>query len=107
MLKKIRKYLKAKKEYKNAKKEAVLMILRHYNDLLVSEINTKEAETQAYESMITFGDNFKTEDLEKLIAGVDKIANNPDLQTAYYEQVSKQAHDEKMYKQMHAERIVN
>lgn len=96
MLKQFKEHIKNKKEYRNAKKEATLLILNRYNDLLVSEMNAKEAETQAYESMITFGDNFKAEDLEKLITGVDKIANNPNLQSSYYEQVSKQAHEERI-----------
>ena len=96
MFKKFKKYFADKKEYQASKKAVTLMIMNQYHDFLISETKAKDAEKKAYESMITFGDNFKAEDLEKLITDVDKIANSPNLQTSYYEQISKQAHDEKM-----------
>lgn len=98
MFKKMKKYLTDRKEYKIAKKEVPLMVMNQYYDFLVAETEAKNAEKKAYESMMTFNDNFNVEDLQKLISGVDKIANSPNLQTSYYEQVSKQAHDERIAK---------
>ena len=96
MFKKIKKYFTDRKEYTTSKKAVTIMVMNQYHDFLVSETEAKKAEKKAYESMTTFNTNFNVEDLQKLISGVDKIANSPNLQTSYYEQVSKQAHDEKV-----------
>lgn len=96
MFKNIKKHFANSKEYNDSKRTVTLMIMNQYHDFLVSETEAKRAEKKAYESMTTFGDNFNVEDLQKLIHGVDKIANSPNLQTSYYEQISKQAHDEKI-----------
>lgn len=95
MFKKIKEYFVNKREYKNAKKTVTLMLMNQYYDFLVAETEAKEAEKAAYESMNTFGDNFKVEDLQKLIGGIDKIANDPDLTTKYFQQVNENAHKER------------
>ena len=40
--------------------------------------------------------NFEPDKLKDMIEGINKIAQNPDLQTAYFQQVSAQAHAEKL-----------
>lgn len=113
MFKKIKEYFETRKAYKNAKRYLVIRISNllandyddfkititalnsKFYDLIVTETEAKEAEKAAYESMNTFGENFKVEDLSRLVAGIDKIANNPNLQTSYFQQVNKNAHKER------------
>lgn len=73
--------------YEEAKKALILMCLNQYNDFLVAETKSKEAETKAYESMSVFGDTFKPEDLQKMISSINEIASSPKLQTDYYEKI--------------------
>lgn len=117
MFKKIKEYFETRKNYKNAKKLLVIrmanLLADNYDDydnfkttitvlnskfydLVVAETEAKEAEKKAYESMITFGDNFKVEDLNRLVTGIDTIANNPNLTTEYYKDVTKRANKEKV-----------
>lgn len=113
MFKKIKEYFETRKAYKNAKRYLVIrmsnLLANDYDDfkttitalnskfydLVVAETEAKETEKAAYESMNTFGENFKVEDLQKLIGGIDKIANNPDLTTKYFQQVNENAHKER------------
>lgn len=46
--------------------------------------------------MDNFMVNFEPDKLKDMIEGINKIAQNPDLQTAYFQQVSAQAHAEKL-----------
>ena len=48
--------------------------------------------------MDNFMVNFEPDKLKDMIEGINKIAQNPDLQTAYFQQVSAQAHAEKLEK---------
>lgn len=94
--KNIRDYFTQKKEYRNAKKTLTLATMNQYYDFLVAETEAKEAEKKAYESMIVFSENFTVEDFQGILSSINKIAGSPDLQTSFYENISKQAHKEKM-----------
>lgn len=96
MFKKIRDYFTQKIEYRNAKKTLTLAAMNQYYDFLVAETEAKEAEKKAYESMSIFGDNFTVEDFQGILNSINKIATSPDLQTSFYENISKQAHKQKM-----------
>lgn len=52
--------------------------------------------TSASLLMDNFMVNFEPDKLKDMIEGINKIAQNPDLQTAYFQQVSSQAHAERM-----------
>lgn len=88
---KIKEFFKNRKEYKEAKKTLTLMIMNQYSDLLKAEVDAKETELKAYESIELFSNSFKPEDLQNLIEGVNKIANNPKLTTEYYKMVHEDA----------------
>lgn len=96
MFKKIKIYFTEKREYKDAKKMLTLATMNKYYDFLVAETEAKEAEKKAYESMSIFGDNFTVEDFQGILSSINKIAASPDLQTSFYENISKQAHEQKM-----------
>lgn len=90
MFNKIKENLRVRKDYKEAKKAVTVMVLNQYSDFLSKEIEAKDAEIKAYESMSIFGEDFKPEDLQNALSGINKIANSPTLQTSYYEKI----HDE-------------
>lgn len=74
MIKKIKAFFQAKKEYKEAVKALTLLIMNQYSSLLEKEAAAKEAEQNAYASLQTFGEAFQPEDLQKLMNDVSKIA---------------------------------
>lgn len=72
------------------------LIVNQFYDYLVAETEAKEAEKKAYESMNTFSESFKLEDLQKVFQDINKIATNPKLTSDYYTTLAKNAHEEKM-----------
>lgn len=87
MIKKIKDYFKAIRDYRTAKKGLTMMLLNQYSDFLEAEIKAKEAEIEAYNQMKVFSESFNSDDLRTLVSGIEKIAESPDLQTAYYEKI--------------------
>lgn len=77
--------------YEEAKKALTLMLLNKYNDLLDKEIEAQTAEIKAYESMQIFSESFKPEDLQRMMASINIIANNPKLTADYYKAVHEDA----------------
>ncbi|MCH5265808.1 MAG: hypothetical protein J1F02_07900 [Lachnospiraceae bacterium] len=79
--------------FRNRKRKILQNILEHYDELLQAETAARKAEKEACESMKTFGTSFQSEDLQRLLEAVDKIASQPQLTTEYYQQVNQQAHE--------------
>ena len=82
MFKKIREYFAEKREIR----KLMLDTMRKANTVA----------TNASLLMDNFMVNYDPANLKEMIESLNKIAQNPDLQTAYYQQVSAQAHAEKM-----------
>lgn len=96
MFKKIRGFLKEKRQYRETKKALTLILMNQYSDFLVAQKNAAESEEEAYRSMNIFSETFNPEDLRNLITSVNTIANSPQLQTDYFKQVNRNAHEERM-----------
>lgn len=82
MFKRIREYFAEKREIR----KLMLDTMRKANIIA----------TSASLLMDNFMVNFEPDKLKDMIEGINKIAQNPDLQTAYFQQVSAQAHAEKL-----------
>lgn len=82
MFKKIKEYFAEKREIR----KLMLDTMRKANIIA----------TSASLLMDNFMVNFEPDKLKDMIEGINKIAQNPDLQTAYFQQVSSQAHAERM-----------
>ena len=82
MFKKIKEYFAEKREIR----KLMLDTMRKANIVA----------TSASLLMDNFMVNFEPDKLKDMIEGINKIAQNPDLQTAYFQQVSSQAHAERM-----------
>lgn len=98
MIKKIKEYFVSRKQYKEAKKAVTLMIMNQYSDLLVAETEAHEAEKKAYEQFGDIGTGIDMDEFSKLAQNIDKIANDPELTTAYYKAVHDDAQKEKNLK---------
>lgn len=93
MFKKMKEWLKDRKQYKEAKKALTLILLNEYNEFLESGIKAQNAAEEANKSMAAFSEVMNPEELKKLITGVNTIANSPQLQTDYFKQVNRNAHE--------------
>lgn len=85
MLNKIKNHFTQKREIRTLRLDTLAKInhitttLYGLTEILTSTIGTLDAD-----------------DIKGLVENMNKIANNPDLTSAYYSQVSKQAHEERM-----------
>lgn len=85
MFKKLRNYFTQKKQVR----ELTLDTLQKINHMAAAA----SAVTDAASSMVS---TFDTEAINALMENIRKIADDPKLTTAYYQQVSRQAHEQKM-----------
>lgn len=82
MFKKIKEYFAEKRELR----KLMLDTMKKANTIV----------TSAGLLMNTFVAYYDPEEFKQMIDNLNKIAQSPDLQTAYFQQVSAQAHAEKM-----------
>lgn len=85
MIKKIKNYFAAKKQIR----ELTLDTLQKINGIasVVSDLTDMAASA---------AETLSSDKLEEFMENMNKIADNPELTTAYYQQVSRQAHEQKM-----------
>lgn len=93
MFEKMKEWLKDRKQYKEANKTLTLILLNEYNEFLEAGIKARNAAEEANKSMAAFSEVMNPEELKKLITGVNTIANSPQLQTDYFKQVNRNAHE--------------
>lgn len=85
MFKKIRNYFSQKKEIRTL----TLDIIKKINNVATTLSELSDTVT----SMVG---TFNTDEIKGFIDNMNKIATSPELTSAYYSQVSKQAHEERM-----------
>lgn len=85
MLIKFRNYLTQKKQLR----ELTLDTLKKINHIT-------SAVSAITDSAVAMANTFDTDAINTLIENISKIAENPELTSAYYQQVSRQAHEQKM-----------
>lgn len=85
MIKKIKNYFALKKQIR----ELSLDTLQKVNDIASALSCLTDMTASAAETL-------SPDKLEKFMENMDKIAGNPELTTAYYSQISRQAHEQKM-----------
>ncbi|MBO5054850.1 MAG: hypothetical protein J6C64_00640 [Lachnospiraceae bacterium] len=85
MIKRMKDYFAQKKEIRTLALDT-LKKLNHTASVLsgLSDMAAAAAET------------FNTDDFSGLVENINKLANDPELTSAYYSQVSRQAHEERM-----------
>lgn len=96
MLKKIKEWYAARKEYNQAKRALTLLLLNQYSDLMELQEQVTLEQQEVIKSMAGFTGNFNPDDMKKFMGDISKVANNPELTTDYIKAVSENAHAEKI-----------
>ncbi|MDE6253339.1 MAG: hypothetical protein K2M78_12030 [Lachnospiraceae bacterium] len=85
MIKKIKNYFAVKKQIR----ELSLDTLQKINGIASTLSDLTDIAASAAETL-------NSDKLEEFMENMNKIVDNPELTTAYYQQVSRQAHEQKM-----------
>ncbi|MBD5137146.1 MAG: hypothetical protein HDT39_14530 [Lachnospiraceae bacterium] len=85
MIKKIKNYFAVKKQIR----ELSLDTLQKINGIASALSDLTDMAASAAETL-------NSDKLEEFMENMNKIVDNPELTTAYYQQVSRQAHEQKM-----------
>lgn len=96
MLKKIKEWYTARKEYNEAKKAITLLLLNQYSELLENQNKVAEEQLKVTEMLTKFNNNISSEELKSFMTDMSKITSDVTLSKEYLSQVSKQAHEQKM-----------